>query len=84
MKALTLTLLPIEVDPATLEDVTSRTITPQVVSAYISAAGDFVEAVSGCAAVTIFLTIYIYNAAAVCLTSCAARVHVGGQSQPGL
>ncbi|EIN10527.1 calcium activated cation channel [Punctularia strigosozonata HHB-11173 SS5] len=44
MRVLTLTLLPIEVDPESLADVTSRTITPQVVSAYIDAAGDFLDA----------------------------------------
>lgn len=45
LRALTLTLLPVEVDPDSINEATSRVITPQVISAYKAAAGDFVEAV---------------------------------------
>jgi hypothetical protein len=43
---MTLTLLPVEVDPESINDPTSRVITPQVIAAYRAAAGDFNEAVS--------------------------------------
>ena len=46
LRALTLTLLPVEVEPESISTATSRVITPQVISAYKAAAGDFVEAVS--------------------------------------
>lgn len=46
LRVLTLALLPVEVDPAGINDPTSRVITPEVISAYRAAAGDFVEAVS--------------------------------------
>jgi hypothetical protein len=39
-------LLPVEVDPVSINEPTSRIITPQVISAYRAAAGDFGEAVS--------------------------------------
>ena len=45
VRALTLRLLPVEVAPEAIEDPTSRVITPQVIDAYIQAAGDFVHAV---------------------------------------
>ncbi|ETW84143.1 receptor-activated Ca2+ cation channel [Heterobasidion irregulare TC 32-1] len=48
LKSLTLTLLPLEVSPDAINDPTSRVITPQVISAYIAAAGDFVEALPYC------------------------------------
>lgn len=51
VRALTLRLLPVEVAPEAIEDPTSRVITPQVIDAYIQAAGDFVHAVSGCESV---------------------------------
>ena len=38
-------LLPVEVHPTNINEPTSRVITPQVISAYIDAAGDFHEAV---------------------------------------
>ena len=46
LRALTLVLLPVEVEPSKINEPTSRTITPQVISAYRAAAGDFGEAVS--------------------------------------
>jgi len=46
LRALTLELLPVEVDPQSINEPTSRIITPQVIMAYWQAAGDFVEAVS--------------------------------------
>jgi hypothetical protein len=46
LRVLTLALLPVEVDPASINEPTSRVITPEVISAYRAAAGDFVEAVS--------------------------------------
>lgn len=45
LRALTLTLLPVEVDPESINDPTSRVITPRVIGAYRAAAGDFIEAV---------------------------------------
>ena len=42
---MTLRLLPVEVASEAIEDPTSRVITPQVIDAYIQAAGDFVNAV---------------------------------------
>ena len=45
LRALTLALLPLEVDPASISEPTSRIITPQVIAAYRAAAGDFTEAV---------------------------------------
>ena len=45
MRAMTLELLPMEVKPAAINEPTSRVITPQVISTYIAAAGDFQEAV---------------------------------------
>lgn len=48
LRALTLTLLPVEVDPEAINEPTSRVITPQVISAYRAAAGDFAEAVRVC------------------------------------
>ncbi|KAF8969434.1 calcium activated cation channel [Flammula alnicola] len=48
LRALTLNLLPVEVDPASISEPTSRVITPQVISAYRAAAGDFTEALPYC------------------------------------
>ncbi|KAG7097202.1 hypothetical protein E1B28_004573 [Marasmius oreades] len=48
LRALTLQLLPVEVDPKDLVAPTSQIITPQVISAYKAAAGDFVEALPYC------------------------------------
>ena len=45
LRALTLVLLPVEVDPQVIKEPTGSIITPQVISAYITAAGDFVDAV---------------------------------------
>ena len=38
-------LLPVEVEPLSINAATSRVITPQVIDAYKLAAGDFLEAV---------------------------------------
>ncbi|EED82653.1 predicted protein [Postia placenta Mad-698-R] len=43
IRFLTLRLLPVEVPLDTIADPTSRVITPQVIDAYIAAAGDFLE-----------------------------------------
>ncbi|KAJ7786312.1 hypothetical protein B0H16DRAFT_1355621 [Mycena metata] len=48
LRSLTLALLPVEVDPDSINDPTSRVITPAVVKAYRAAAGDFVEALPYC------------------------------------
>ncbi|KAJ3722591.1 calcium activated cation channel [Lentinula raphanica] len=48
LRALTLELLPVEVDPQAINEPTSRIITPQVISAYRAAAGDFDEALPYC------------------------------------
>jgi hypothetical protein len=45
LRILTVTLLPLEVHPDSINDPTSRVITPTVIIAYIQAAGDLVEAV---------------------------------------
>ena len=45
LRILTLTLLPLEVDRESINDPTSRIITPNVISAYTKAAGNLVEAV---------------------------------------
>lgn len=45
LRILTETLLPLEVDLESINDPTSRIITPNVISAYTKAAGDLVEAV---------------------------------------
>jgi hypothetical protein len=46
VRLLTLELLPVQVAPDDLTEITSRVITPKVVAAYTAAAGDFIEAVS--------------------------------------
>lgn len=48
LRALTLALLPVEVDPASVNAPTSRIITPQVIAAYRASSGDFVEALPYC------------------------------------
>ncbi|TCD69242.1 hypothetical protein EIP91_008345 [Steccherinum ochraceum] len=48
LRAMTLQLLPVEVPDDSLNDPTSRIITPQVISAYMASAGDFVEALPYC------------------------------------
>ncbi|KAJ7930058.1 hypothetical protein B0H13DRAFT_1963066 [Mycena leptocephala] len=48
LRALTLALLPVEVDPESINDPTSRVITPRVIKAYHDAAGDFVAALPYC------------------------------------
>ncbi|KAF9534693.1 calcium activated cation channel [Crepidotus variabilis] len=48
LRSLTLVLLPVEVDPESINDPTSRVITPQVISSYRAAAGDFQEALPYC------------------------------------
>lgn len=45
LRILTLTLLPLEVNRESINDPTSRIITPDVISAYTKAAGNLVEAV---------------------------------------
>lgn len=48
LRALTLKLLPLEVDPAVLEEPTSRITTKEVIKAYATAAGDFSDALPYC------------------------------------
>ncbi|KAF8272129.1 calcium activated cation channel [Lactarius quietus] len=48
LRVLTVSLLPLEVDPKSINDPTSRIITPKVISAYIAAGGDLVEALPYC------------------------------------
>ncbi|KAI0346876.1 calcium activated cation channel [Trametopsis cervina] len=48
LRTLTLTLLPLEVPLESINDPTSRIITPQVIQAYIASAGDLVEALPYC------------------------------------
>lgn len=58
LRAMTLTLLPLEVEPSSINDPTSRIITPQVISAYKAAAGDFTEAVSSSSSSALFSLIH--------------------------
>lgn len=46
LRALTLTLLPVEVDPNSLKSPTSGVITPEVIAAYRAAGGNFDSTVS--------------------------------------
>ncbi|KAJ3572869.1 hypothetical protein NP233_g2814 [Leucocoprinus birnbaumii] len=48
LRALTLTLLPVEVDPESLIEPTSTIITQEVITAYRAAAGDFEQALPYC------------------------------------
>ncbi|KAF8213829.1 hypothetical protein K438DRAFT_1955928 [Mycena galopus ATCC 62051] len=48
LRSLTLELLPVEVDPESINNPTSRVITPRVVKAYKHAAGDFLDALPYC------------------------------------
>ncbi|KAG2013304.1 calcium activated cation channel [Coprinopsis cinerea AmutBmut pab1-1] len=48
LRALTLALLPLEVEPSEINVPTSRVITPQVIAAYRAAAGDFQDALPYC------------------------------------
>ncbi|EKM79852.1 hypothetical protein AGABI1DRAFT_57071 [Agaricus bisporus var. burnettii JB137-S8] len=48
LRAMTLTLLPLEVDPDSINEPTSRIITPQVIDAYHAAGGDFDMALPYC------------------------------------
>ncbi|OJT05336.1 Calcium channel YVC1 [Trametes pubescens] len=48
VKIMTLKLLPVQVPLDSISDPTSRIITPQVINAYIAAAGDFMEALPYC------------------------------------
>ncbi|KAJ6515603.1 calcium activated cation channel [Mycena sanguinolenta] len=48
LRSLTLALLPVEVDPESINDPTSRVITPSVIESYRRAAGDFFDALPYC------------------------------------
>ncbi|KAG8850974.1 hypothetical protein FRB91_008645, partial [Serendipita sp. 411] len=48
IRALTFKLLPVQVELDSIQDPTSRIITPKVISAYSKAAGDFGEALPYC------------------------------------
>ncbi|KZV77107.1 calcium activated cation channel [Peniophora sp. CONT] len=48
LRSLTYTLLPLEVAPASINDPTSRVITPEVIATYMAAAGDLTEALPYC------------------------------------
>ena len=76
-----MSLLPVEVPPDTISDPTSRIITPQVVKAYIAAAGDVVEAVS-CKGMSCAIASNAFFAASVLSSPRAKGVHVGCESQP--
>ena len=83
VRALTLRLLPVEVAPEAIEDPTSRVITPQVIDAYIEAAGDFVHAVSVCGSIFSGGEADTLSIAPVCPAQSAERVHVGCQYESG-
>jgi hypothetical protein len=61
LRALTLELLPVEVDPQSINEPTSRIITPQVIVAYRAAAGDLVEAVSLYTVPTVHIVLLIIS-----------------------
>lgn len=63
LHALTLRLLPLEVDVKTIHDPTNRIITPLVMLSYMEAAGDFGDAVSP------FVTPELANEHASCILS---------------
>ena len=71
-------LLPVEVDSASIIEPTSRVITPQVISTYMAAAGDFHEAV--CDHTSVPLPSLTVCEASVCAFTCPARLHVRGES----
>lgn len=74
---MTLTLLPVEVPIDSLSDPTSRIITPQVISSYMAAAGDFLEAVRFYTSLSsAHLLILAFSVAVLSATS-AEGVHVG-------
>jgi len=82
LRAMVLQLLPVEVSPAEIKRPTSRIISPQVVSAFMGAAGDFVETVgrvneqpSG------FISIIV--SASVCSVTCTRLVYARRKSESG-
>lgn len=81
LRSLTLVLLPVEVSPSSINDPTSRVITPQVISAYRAAAGDFQDAVSsaecfGCRPQSAHNIILV----ALLSSACQSRIFMGCQS----
>jgi hypothetical protein len=85
LRVLTLTLLPVEVDPAVINEPTSMVITTQVISAYRAAAGDFVEAVSPPALHSIAVGGYLISVhslpASILSSLCKSTVHERCQPQ---
>lgn len=71
-------LLPVEVKPESIIEPTSRVITPQVISTYIAAAGDFHEAV--CGPPSGRLQFLITLIASLCSFTRTARLHVRSES----
>jgi len=70
LRGLTLVLLPVEVDPNSISEPTSRVITPQVISAYRAAAGDFQEAVSPARHLPVCLRFLSYRVRLSSRTAC--------------
>ncbi len=82
LRALTLTLLPVEVSPTSLSEPTSRIITPQVIAAYRESAGDFVEAVSETYYVGAFSLLEIYIQLPYCLLRARAEFMFDADHNP--
>ena len=78
LRALTLKLLPVEVDPKELSNPTSRIISPHTIETYELAAGDFIEAVR--AFLSDDATAYFFVTAALLLIASPEIFHVGRQS----
>ena len=74
LRILTVSLLPLEVDPRSINDPTSRIITPKVISAYIAAGGDLVEAVCH-HIVSCSISILVIPTAALLPPSCTSQLH---------
>ncbi len=75
MRTLTLKLLPLEVPLDSISDPTSRIITPQVVDAYITAAGDFTDVVSVSFLLCDFYMAWTHNISFSKLPYCLLRAH---------
>lgn len=81
VRTLTLTLLPVEVPLDSISDPTSRIITPQVIKAYIAAAGDLVEAVRCFPRHNLGFIESISVEAPILLAPLSQRVYVGCEPQ---
>ena len=79
LRALTLNLLPVQVDPDAINDPTSRVITPQVISSYIAAAGDLTDAVRTRCNILLIQPVDVMTLAPVCIATRSRRLYEDGQ-----